>query len=100
MSGGVSKRIQRDRQKAGGLGSPQQAVPYQNQDFQALREGCLQGGRLFEDPLFPAEPSSLGFKELGPSAEKTRGVEWKRPTVRTRIKLTAHTVAAARQTHN
>lgn len=100
MSGGVSKRIQRDRQKAGGLGSPQQAVYYQKQDFQALKEECLQGGRLFEDPLFPAEPSSLGFKELGPSAEKTRGVEWKRPTVRTRIKLTAHTVAAARQTHN
>lgn len=81
MSGGVSQRIKRDRQRAGGLGSPQQAVHYQNQDFQALREECLQGGHLFEDPLFPAEASSLGFKELGPSSEKTRGVEWKRPTV-------------------
>lgn len=100
MSGGVSQRIRRDRQRAGGLGSPQQAVHYQNQDYQALREECLQGGCLFEDPLFPAEPSSLGFKELGPSSEKTRGVEWKRPAVRRRLKLIVHIAVAARQTYN
>uniref|UniRef100_A0A8P4K3B4 Calpain 1, (mu/I) large subunit b n=1 Tax=Dicentrarchus labrax TaxID=13489 RepID=A0A8P4K3B4_DICLA len=80
MFGGVSGRIQKDRQKAGGLGSVQQAVRYQNQDFQALKEDCLQNGTLFEDPMFPAEPASLGFKELGPFTAKTRGVEWKRPT--------------------
>ncbi|KAM3623213.1 uncharacterized protein V6R79_008468 [Siganus canaliculatus] len=79
MFSGLSARIQRDRLKAEGLGSVQQAVRYQNQDFQALKEDCLQNGILFEDPLFPPEPTSLGFKELGPFTAKTRGVEWKRP---------------------
>uniref|UniRef100_A0A671UZR6 Calpain 1, (mu/I) large subunit b n=1 Tax=Sparus aurata TaxID=8175 RepID=A0A671UZR6_SPAAU len=77
--GGISGWIQKERQKAGGLGSVQQAVRYQNQDFQALKEECLQNDSLFEDPMFPAEPTSLGFKELGPFTAKTRGVEWKRP---------------------
>uniref|UniRef100_A0A8D3BSV0 Calpain 1, (mu/I) large subunit b n=1 Tax=Scophthalmus maximus TaxID=52904 RepID=A0A8D3BSV0_SCOMX len=87
MFGGVSVRIQKDRLRAGGLGSVQQAVLYLNQDFQALRDDCLQSGSLFEDSLFPAEPTSLGFKELGPLTAKTRGVEWKRPTVRTRTSV-------------
>ncbi|KAM8878213.1 calpain-1 catalytic subunit-like [Spinachia spinachia] len=80
MFGGMSGRIQKDRQRAGGLGSVQQAVHYLNQDFQALKEDCQQNGSLFQDPVFPAEPSSLGFKELGPFTAKTSGVEWKRPT--------------------
>uniref|UniRef100_A0A3Q3IXK8 Calpain 1, (mu/I) large subunit b n=1 Tax=Monopterus albus TaxID=43700 RepID=A0A3Q3IXK8_MONAL len=80
MFGGVSERIQKDRQRAGGLGSVQQAVRYLDQDFQALKEDCLENGSLFEDPMFPAEPPSLGFKELGPFTAKTKGVEWKRPT--------------------
>uniref|UniRef100_A0A7N6BGG4 Calpain catalytic domain-containing protein n=1 Tax=Anabas testudineus TaxID=64144 RepID=A0A7N6BGG4_ANATE len=80
LSRSVSGRIQKDRQRAGGLGSVQQAMQYLNQDYQALKEGCLQNGSLFQDPLFPAEPSSLGFKELGPFTAKTKGVEWKRPT--------------------
>ncbi|XP_065811734.1 calpain-1 catalytic subunit [Labrus bergylta] len=80
MFGGLSGRIQKDRLKAEGLGSVQQAVQYLNQDYQAVKEDCLQNGTLFEDPMFPAEPSSLGFKELGPFTAKTRGVEWKRPT--------------------
>ena len=82
MFGGVSGRILKDRQKAGGLGSVHQAVHYLNQDFHALKEDHLQNRSLFEDPMFPAEPTSLGFKELGPFTAKTRGVEWKRPTVR------------------
>uniref|UniRef100_A0A3Q3X097 Calpain 1, (mu/I) large subunit b n=1 Tax=Mola mola TaxID=94237 RepID=A0A3Q3X097_MOLML len=80
MLGGVSGRIHMDRQKAGGLGSVQQAIYYLNQDFQALKEEYIQNGSLFEDPMFPAEPASMGFKELGPFTTKTRGVEWKRPT--------------------
>lgn len=83
MFGGISGRIQKDRQRAGGLGTVQQAVPYLNQNFQDLKEDCQQNGFLFQDPVFPAEPASLGFKELGPFTAKTRGVEWKRPTVRT-----------------
>ncbi|XP_078127652.1 calpain-1 catalytic subunit-like [Sander vitreus] len=80
MFSGVSGRIKKDRQRAEGLGSVQQAVLYLNQDFQALKDECLQTGSLFQDPAFPAEPAALGFKELAPFTAKTRGVEWKRPT--------------------
>ncbi|KAJ3580657.1 hypothetical protein NHX12_034286, partial [Muraenolepis orangiensis] len=80
-SGSVEVSLeQRDRQHAEGLGSHEQAQLHLNQDFQALRQGCLDGGALFLDPAFPAEPSSLGFKELAPNSAKTKGVEWLRPS--------------------
>ncbi|KAG7999682.1 Calpain-8 [Nibea albiflora] len=60
-------------------GSVQQAVRYQNQDFEALKEDCLQNGGPVRGSDVPAEPSSLGFKELGPFSAKTKGVDWKRP---------------------
>ncbi|XP_030628608.1 calpain-8 [Chanos chanos] len=62
-----------------GLGSNDKAVPFNKQDFQALRDQCLERGVLFCDPTFPAEPDSLGYNELGRYSSKTRGVEWKRP---------------------
>uniref|UniRef100_A0A667W7N9 Calpain 1, (mu/I) large subunit b n=1 Tax=Myripristis murdjan TaxID=586833 RepID=A0A667W7N9_9TELE len=68
------------RPQAEGLGSHQQALRFLQQDFQALQQELLQDGQLFQDPTFPAEPASLGFKELAPHSSKTRGVEWKRPT--------------------
>ncbi|XP_029913328.1 calpain-1 catalytic subunit b [Myripristis murdjan] len=80
MFGGVSGRIQHERRRAEGLGSHQQALRFLQQDFQALQQELLQDGQLFQDPTFPAEPASLGFKELAPHSSKTRGVEWKRPT--------------------
>uniref|UniRef100_A0A8C9VIA7 Calpain 1, (mu/I) large subunit b n=1 Tax=Scleropages formosus TaxID=113540 RepID=A0A8C9VIA7_SCLFO len=78
--GGISSRIHRDRLKAEGLGTKEQAVKFVNQDFEFLRQQCVESGRLFEDPCFPAEPHSLGFKELAPHSSKTRGVKWMRPT--------------------
>ncbi|XP_042337067.1 calpain-1 catalytic subunit-like, partial [Plectropomus leopardus] len=80
MFSGVCSQIQKDRLRASGVGSVQQAIHYLNQDFQALKQDCLQNRSLFQDPMFPAEPASLGFKELAPFTAKTRGVEWKRPT--------------------
>ncbi|KAK1875866.1 Calpain-1 catalytic subunit [Dissostichus eleginoides] len=58
MIGGSTSRLQRSRLRAAGLGSVQEALRYQNQDFRVLQEG---------------------FKELAPYSAKTRGVEWKRP---------------------
>lgn len=81
-SGGISARIEADRLKADGMGSIEQAVKFLNQDYEALKQECLESGCLFEDPCFPAEPASLGFKELAPFSSKTRDVEWLRPTVR------------------
>uniref|UniRef100_A0A673JBL7 Calpain-1 catalytic subunit-like n=1 Tax=Sinocyclocheilus rhinocerous TaxID=307959 RepID=A0A673JBL7_9TELE len=77
--GGISAQISANRLKADGVGSFEQALHFQNQDFEALKQECLEGGYLFEDPCFPAEPPSLGFKELAPYTSKTRGVEWMRP---------------------
>ncbi|KAI5629922.1 calpain 1, large subunit isoform X1, partial [Silurus asotus] len=78
--GGMSARIQYDRLRAEGAGSNDRALPFLNQDYEALKQECLENGILFEDPCFPARPPSLGFKELAPHSSKTRGVEWKRPT--------------------
>ncbi len=35
---------------------------FKNQNFNALKNECLRGGRLFEDPLFPANDNSLFYK--------------------------------------
>uniref|UniRef100_A0A674MIQ7 Calpain 1, (mu/I) large subunit a n=1 Tax=Takifugu rubripes TaxID=31033 RepID=A0A674MIQ7_TAKRU len=68
------------RLRAEGMGSNDRAVPFWNQDYEALKQQCVESGCLFEDPCFPAEPPSLGFKELAPHSSKTQGVEWQRPT--------------------
>lgn len=78
---GIAIKLAKDREAAEGLGSHERAVKYLNQDYETLRNECLEAGALFQDPSFPALPSSLGFKELGPYSSKTRGIEWKRPTV-------------------
>ncbi|KAI3352232.1 hypothetical protein L3Q82_005583 [Scortum barcoo] len=51
---------------------------------EALRQRCFQSGQLFQD-AFPALPSSLGFKELGPHSHKARGVSWKRQSPRAAV---------------
>lgn len=79
--GGMAARLQRDRLRAEGLGQHNNAIKYLNQDYEALKQQCIESGTLFRDPQFPAGPSALGFKELGPHSSKTRGVEWKRPSV-------------------
>ena len=81
-TGGISASIHANRLRAEGMGSLEQAVKFANQDYEALRQECVESGTLFEDPLFPAEPPSLGFKELAPYSAKTRDVEWMRPSVR------------------
>ncbi|XP_053478742.1 calpain-5a [Ictalurus furcatus] len=49
-------------------------VPFEDQQFAALRKQCQQNGRLFEDPLFPAEDRSLFFQ-----GNHFGRVIWKRP---------------------
>uniref|UniRef100_A0A669DN54 Calpain 1, (mu/I) large subunit a n=1 Tax=Oreochromis niloticus TaxID=8128 RepID=A0A669DN54_ORENI len=78
--GGISASIYANRLRAEGMGSKDQAVHFAGQDYEALKQECLESGCLFEDPYFPAEPPSLGFKELAPYSSKTKDVEWMRPT--------------------
>uniref|UniRef100_I3JJW9 Calpain-1 catalytic subunit n=1 Tax=Oreochromis niloticus TaxID=8128 RepID=I3JJW9_ORENI len=77
---GVASTLAKKRALAAGFGTNANAVPYLNQNFNALRAQCRSAGKLFCDPTFPAAPESLGFNELGPSSYKVRGVSWKRPT--------------------
>ncbi|XP_051550544.1 calpain-2 catalytic subunit-like [Myxocyprinus asiaticus] len=76
---GIASTLAKNRAKAAGFGTNANATKYLNQDFEALRSQCRSKGTLFSDPTFPAAPESLGFKELGASSYKTRGIVWKRP---------------------
>ncbi|XP_062970543.1 calpain-8 [Cynocephalus volans] len=76
----LAARVCRQRAAAEGLGSHWKAVKYLGQDFEALRQQCLNSGVLFKDPEFPACPSALGYKDLGPGSPQTQGIVWKRPT--------------------
>lgn len=78
---GIAEAVAKVRAVAAGAGRHDHAVPYLGQDYEALRQECLQEGRLFQDPSFPAGPTALGYQELGPSSYKTQGVVWRRPTV-------------------
>uniref|UniRef100_A0A3Q3CSQ7 Calpain 2, (m/II) large subunit b n=1 Tax=Haplochromis burtoni TaxID=8153 RepID=A0A3Q3CSQ7_HAPBU len=77
---GVASTLAKKRALSAGFGTNANAVPYLNQNFNALRAQYRSAGKLFCDPTFPAAPESLGFNELGPSSYKVRGVSWKRPT--------------------
>uniref|UniRef100_A0A3P9J8B2 Calpain 6 n=1 Tax=Oryzias latipes TaxID=8090 RepID=A0A3P9J8B2_ORYLA len=49
-------------------------VPFKNQRYADLKRECIQRKILFRDPEFPADDSSLFYKEPPPGV-----VEWKRP---------------------
>ncbi|XP_072906357.1 calpain-2 catalytic subunit-like [Hemitrygon akajei] len=73
----MASRINKCRERAAGTGSWEQPVKFLKQDYEALRQQCLETGNLFCDESFPACPSSLGYNKFGP--DKTKDVEWKRP---------------------
>lgn len=79
----IANHLARRKAREEGEGSNDKAIPFNKQDFQTLRRECLESGKLFSDTSFPADWNSLGYNELGRYSSKTRGVEWKRPKVRT-----------------
>ncbi|KAI5629927.1 calpain-8 [Silurus asotus] len=76
----IANVLAKRKDKEEGLGGNDNAVSFNKQDFETLRSECLASGKLFCDPTFPAEVSSLGFNQLGKHSSKTIGVEWKRPS--------------------
>ncbi|KAM5262894.1 calpain-11 [Ctenodactylus gundi] len=81
---GAVASVNQDRLKASGLGQHDMACSYQGQSFEELRLACLQSGELFDDPLFPAEPYSLGFNQLGHKSKLGQDICWLRPKEITR----------------
>lgn len=51
---------------------------FEDQDFETIHLKCLQTGKLFEDPIFPAKSQSLShnYKKLIPNWQD---ITWKRP---------------------
>lgn len=84
FASGVAARLRSQWDRNEGIGQNDKALKFLGQDFEYLRSHSLQSRRLFEDDAFPAQISSLGFKELGSRSTKTQGVRWMRPTVRER----------------
>ncbi|XP_074531601.1 calpain-1 catalytic subunit-like isoform X2 [Halichoeres trimaculatus] len=72
-------RLAHQQRRQQGIGTKQHAVKFSQQDYESLKQQSLKTGTLFEDPCFPAERKSLGYKELGPYSPKTKEVVWKRP---------------------
>ncbi|XP_040207327.1 calpain-2 catalytic subunit-like [Rana temporaria] len=77
---GSAAKLVHDRALADGYGTNEKALKFLNQDYETIRNECLQSGTLFKDSYFPAIHSSLGFNELGANSSKVQGVVWKRPT--------------------
>ncbi|XP_060610185.2 calpain-8-like [Anolis sagrei] len=75
----VAIKLAKEREVLEGLGSNGKAIKYLKQDFDELRRQCLKSGTLFKDEEFPACPSALGYRDLGPYSPKTQGIIWKRP---------------------
>uniref|UniRef100_A0A8C9WHA3 Calpain-3 n=1 Tax=Scleropages formosus TaxID=113540 RepID=A0A8C9WHA3_SCLFO len=78
-SGFFCDRLIRERERRDGEGSIGKPLHFQGQDFEALRQECLQKKVVFEDDTFPPAHESLGHKELGHKSNKVKNIVWKRP---------------------
>ncbi|KAG9463839.1 hypothetical protein GDO78_020964 [Eleutherodactylus coqui] len=76
----VAAKVAKDRAIAEGLGTNENPVKFLGQDYEELRAKCLASKTLFRDDKFPADDSSLGFKDFGSSSLNIEGFEWKRPS--------------------
>ncbi|KAI4875312.1 hypothetical protein NFI96_022582 [Prochilodus magdalenae] len=78
-SGFFCDRLIRERERRDGEGSVNKPLRFSGQDFNILKQECLQKRTLFEDDTFPATVESLGYKELGHKSNKVKNIVWKRP---------------------
>ncbi|XP_014664553.1 PREDICTED: calpain-5-like isoform X2 [Priapulus caudatus] len=55
------------------LGLWNSAKPFKDQKYDELKKQAIDSGKLFEDPIFPADDSSLAY------SQRYGAVQWKRP---------------------
>lgn len=60
------------------LGSIENPIKCNDQDFQKLLRECLESGQMFSDPTFPAEQKSIGMPE---DPDPKKEITWQRPKV-------------------
>ncbi|XP_040207248.1 calpain-13-like [Rana temporaria] len=75
---GVYQKVaegQQSQRKTGTVDAPKK---FKAQDFNSLRETCLNRRQLFEDDVFPASLYSIGQDLL--SQDKLLSIKWKRPS--------------------
>ncbi|KAJ1148441.1 hypothetical protein NDU88_001276 [Pleurodeles waltl] len=77
---GIAAKVKRDHLKGVGVGEHSKPLKYLNQDYESLKQQCLDSGALFEDPHFPAIADSIGYDKLGPESPEVKGMQWERPS--------------------
>nr|DBA27337.1 TPA: hypothetical protein GDO54_011497 [Pyxicephalus adspersus] len=75
---GVYQKVAEGQQSQRKTGTVENPKKYKGQDFNNLRELCLNRRQLFEDDVFPASLYSIGEDLL--SQDKLLSIKWKRPT--------------------
>ncbi|XP_037630570.1 calpain-12 [Sebastes umbrosus] len=58
------------------LGSIENPIRFQDQDFKTLLEENLKSGKLFDDPTFPPEQKTIGMPE---DPDPKKAIKWQRP---------------------
>ncbi|XP_037324873.2 calpain-12 [Pungitius pungitius] len=57
-------------------GSIVNPIKFMDQDFQDLLQKCLKSGKLFADPCFPPQQTSIGMPE---DPDPKKAIKWRRP---------------------
>ncbi|KAG9342149.1 hypothetical protein JZ751_017149 [Albula glossodonta] len=57
-------------------GSVSNPVKFRNQDYEALRDSCLESKSLFSDPEFLADDKSIGMPA---DTDPSKAIKWQRP---------------------
>lgn len=76
---GVYQKVAEGQQSQRKTGTVEAPKKFKAQDFNSLRETCLNRRQLFEDDVFPASLYSIGQDLL--SQDKLLSIKWKRPSV-------------------
>ncbi|XP_075720740.1 calpain-13-like [Rhinoderma darwinii] len=75
---GVYQKVAEGQQSQRKIGTVENPKKFKGQDFNSIRDLCINRKQLFEDDVFPANLYSIGQNLL--SQDKLLSIKWKRPT--------------------